>query len=156
LDRRAAVDKIDSLHGGYGIHLEGPSWLRDRVRENKWFYNLGRVSIGPECKNYDPSKPFDDEALRDLIPYLNDFSEFRILHIPDAPITDVGVRHMLQLNTLEKLWASGTQISDVGLADLATFNGLKSIDVRGTNVTAEGIETFSAALPNCDVMWDKP
>lgn len=146
-DRRAAVAKIDSLHGGYGIVIEAPIWLRDRVVENKWFYNLARVSIGPVCDGYDPSHPFDDDALRDLIPYLNEFSQFRVLHIPDTPITDLGVGYMRQLDNLEDLDASGTEISDRGLADLATFDHLRSLDVRGTNVTAQGIATFSAACP---------
>jgi hypothetical protein len=154
-DRRSAVAKIDSLHGGYAIVLEAPSWLRDRIVENKWFYNLSRVSIGPACDGYDPSHPFDDDALRVLIPHLNEFSVFRTLHIPDTPITDVGIRYMRELNNLEELIAPGTQISDAGLADLATFGHLRSLDVRRTNVTADGVARFSAALPNCKIMWRK-
>ena len=152
--RKAAVLAIDELGGGYGIVIEGPEWLRNLVDDDKLFYNLARVSLGPRCDGYDPSRPFGDEALRDIIPLLNKFSEFSTLHIPSAPVTDSGMSHLKKLNNLERLYLTDTQVSDAGLENLAEVKSLKFVHITGTAVTRQGVARFQTALPNCEVVWD--
>src|SRR5688572_7381639 len=78
-DRRSAISAIDAWGAGYTIDILTPDWTLEYVRNNKWFYEISRVTISPECAGYDPEHPFDDQALQRLIPYLNRFSNFRNL-----------------------------------------------------------------------------
>lgn len=47
-------------------------------------------------------------------------------------------------------------ITDVTLRHLASCApNLRYLDVTGTSVTASGISQFSAAKPNCEVIWSE-
>ena len=153
-DRRSAIAAIDAWGGGYTIDLLGPDWMREYVRNNKWFYNLSRVSVGPRLDDYDAGNPFDDQALQRLIPYLNRFSNFRKLDVRGTAVTDQGLSHLDELNFLDEILLNETRISDAGLKVLADIGTLTRIDIRETMVTPQGIAKFQAALPNCEVRWD--
>lgn len=155
-DRRTAIATIDRLGGGYSITIEGPEWMRRFINDDKWFYNLGRVSLGPICDGYDPSRPFDDDALGDIVPHLNNISHFNTLHISSAPISDAGLSHLKKLKTLRKIMLDGTLVTDAGLETLSEIKSLERVTLGNTAVTDKGVTMLRAKLPKCDVSWDGP
>src|SRR5690242_18834364 len=54
--RREALRVIDELGGGYSIIIDGPAWLRSIVKDDKYFYDIGRISF-----TNTPERPFTDE-----------------------------------------------------------------------------------------------
>ena len=100
------------------------------------------------------SDPFDDDQLQSIIPHLNQFSDFHMLHIPRSPVTTSGMSHPKDLHNLDELHLTDTQVSDAGLEILAEIKSLKRVHIKGTAVTPKGVASFQTALPNCEVIWD--
>ena len=154
-DRRAAISAIDAFGGGYSILIEGPEWLRNLVEDEKLFWNLGRVSFSSDLDGYDPSHPFDDDALRDIIPYINRFSHFYILHLVSLPVTDNGLSHLKTLKNLKQVLLINMQVTDEGLKILAEIESLEYIWIQDTAVTAEGVARLRSTRPDCEVVWSR-
>ena len=150
-DRKSAISTIKALGGTYGVHIEGPVWLRNLVGDNEYFYNAGRVSFGPGNDGYDPSHPFGDDELGDVIDHINAFSRFRTLGLSSSQVTDHGLAHLVKLQNLERLRLANTQISDAGLDQLTGITTLRHIDVTRCNVSAEGAQRLRQALPKCEI-----
>jgi hypothetical protein len=154
-DRRSAIAAIDAWGGGYTIRLLGPQWLKQSkwYSNNKWFYNISRVTIGPGAKDTDSGRPFDDAALKQLIPRLNTFSVFNTLDLRGTAVTDQGLTHLTDLNNIEELYLDDAEISDAGLKILARFKSLKRIMLNNTAVTKRGVDGLQAAFSNCEILW---
>lgn len=152
-DRRAAISAIDAFGGGYAIVIEGPEWLRNLVEDEKLFWNLVRVSFNSEWDGYNPSHPFDDDALHDIIPYINRFSRFYILDLNSLPLTDNGLSHLKTLKNLRILRLTKMQITDAGLEILAEIESLENVQLWNTAVTAVGVARLQSIRPDCEVVW---
>jgi hypothetical protein len=154
--RRAAVRAIDELGGGYSIHLQGPAWLRKLVDDDKYFYNLRRISLGRPDSPCKAERPFNDEELAAVIDHINVFRGPRMLDFQGSPITDEGLRHLQRVRDLEILWLDSTPITDAGLLHLASISTLKQIQLTGSKVTDEGVAKLQRSLPNCHVDYQAP
>ncbi len=66
--RREALRAIDELGGGYSITISGPEWLRSIVKDDKYFYDIGRISFRNR-----PGRPFTDKDLASVIDSINVF-----------------------------------------------------------------------------------
>jgi hypothetical protein len=149
--RRAAIRAIDELGGTYGIRIEGPKWVRDLVKDDKYFYNATRISFGPLNQGYDPRRPFTDDELAHVIDHINAFSRFHTLDLRGSKVTDDGLKELRRLHRLENLWLTETGITDAGTIHLEALKTLKEIDFTGTNVTKEGVSGLRRALPDCNI-----
>ena len=70
-----------------------------------------------------------------------------------ARIDDKAAPFLLQLKNLEELDLGDTAISDAILDQLQKHARLKVLAVSGTNVTAEGLDRFRRARPDCRLLW---
>lgn len=150
-NRRAAVRAIDELGGSYSIQLKGSAWLRQLVGDDKYFYNLRRISLGNPDSLYPAERPFNDQELATIIDHINVFRGPRMLDFQGSPITDEGLRHLKHVRNLEILWLDSTPITDAGLLQLASISTLKQIQLTGSKVTDEGVEKLRRSLPNCHI-----
>lgn len=149
--RRAAIRAIDELGGTYGVQVMGPTWLRDWVGDDKYFYDAIQVSFGRGNDGYDPQRPFTDAELAGVIEHLNAFPSFSLLSLNCTDISDDGLRHLKRIRNLEHLRLNVTKVSDEGLGHLTTIRTLKKIELERTNVTDKGIAELRNSLPNCEI-----
>jgi len=150
--RKAAIVAIDEMGGMYGVRVEGPQWLRNLIGDERYLYNAIRVSFGPLNESYDPSNPFTDSELGEIVDHLNAFSGFYHLDLRLTNITDNGLEHLKRLRKLEVLSLDNTAISDEGLAHLHSRSSLRQLVLSRTQVTSEGVARLQQKLPNCEII----
>jgi len=148
-NRKKAIVAIDELGGTYGVYSVGPKWLRDLVKDERYFYDAGRVSFGPSNPAY--THEFRNEDLERMVDLLNVFSHFRMLDIAGTHISDDGLRHLKRLRNLEHLRLSSTVVSDRGLEHLKGIKTLREIELTDTDVTDQGVAELRRALPMCKI-----
>ena len=149
--RREALQAIDELGGGYSITIGGPAWLRSIVKDDKYFYDISRISFRNR-----PERPFTDEDLASVIDSINVFKRAKTLDLTDTDVTDNGSRHLCRVQNLERLRLGSTTITDAGLTDAGLVNleplvSLQELDISDTTVTDEGIARFKRSVPACRV-----
>ncbi len=153
-ERRVAVEAIDHYHGTYSISVEGPSLITSFFSDKRMFYDLGRVSFGASRPGHDPMNLFDDNALQDVVPFLNRFPSFYKLGLDGASITDSGLMHLTKLKNLRSLYLDMTLVTDAGLQTLSKIDSLERVTLTGTAVTADGVASLRTLLPGCEVVWE--
>ena len=94
-------------------------------------------------------------------------SDDKTIKIWDVSAVTVEVDYELQRRTaewglqelvglpLQFLYLADTQVTDAGITHLKTFKSLQKTFLFGTKVTATGVASLQAALPDCDIRWDK-
>jgi hypothetical protein len=70
-------------------------------------------------------------------------------------ITDKGVESLKGLPKLQELTFDSLDITDQGAETLASMPNLKSVDLYHTLVSEKGYEKIKAALPACQIYWEK-
>lgn len=68
-------------------------------------------------------------------------------------IQDDAAAALASMRNLKVLDLSSTKITNATLATLASARGLRRIYLSGTAATAEGVEAFQRAHPECQVSW---
>jgi hypothetical protein len=126
--------------------------------------------IASRLQDFDLSfSPVTDSQLRDL----GRFPDLRHLILGSTPIGDDGLKHLAEVNTLNRLWIPGTAVTDEGLRQLRrlpnlsslvltgtrvtdggvphllSLRGLKHLDVKYTGITHEGMRQLKNGLPDC-------
>jgi len=74
----------------------------------------------------------------------------------DKGLDDRVLEHFAGLTDLETVNLAHGQVTDLGLAHLRGLTKLSYLNLRGTHVTSQGIDELRKALPNCEIIWDKP
>jgi internalin A len=59
-------------------------------------------------------------------------------------MTDVGLKELAELKSLQALYLAGTQVTDAGLKELAGLKSLQTLDVRWTKVTDAGLKELAS------------
>ena len=149
--RREALRAIDELGGGYSITIGGTAWLRSIVNDDKYFYDISRISF-----RNTPERPFTDENLASVIDSINTFKRPKLLDLTDTDVTDNGLPHLYRVRNLEGLRLGSTTVADAGLTDaglvkLEPLSSLKTLDISNTKATDEGIARFKRSVPGCRV-----
>jgi hypothetical protein len=126
--RRGALRAIDELGGGYSITIGGPAWLRSIVKDDKYFYDIKRVSF--ESK---PERAFTDDDLAFVVDSINVFKQPKIIHLLRTDVTDDGLRHVCRVHDVEQVWLD-----------------------ENPKVTAEGAAQLQRAIPSCQVQYTGP
>jgi internalin A len=75
----------------------------------------------------------------------------RKLSLTGTKITDEGLRHLAQINTLEMLGLYHTDVSDAGLRSLHDLPKLRVLVVGSTRVTTKGKQSIQRAMPKLKV-----
>lgn len=70
------------------------------------------------------------------------FNYLNNLSLDKSPISDEGMKGLVNLSGLKSLMLNDTQISDAGLTPLVYLSNLAQVRVHNTKVTAAGIEEF--------------
>lgn len=87
-----------------------------------------------------------DEFLKGIVA-----SKVRFLSLQSTRITDDGLRHLPQLDSLRELVLAETHITDEGILHLQRLDKLNSVILSNTRVTTDGVARLKQALPNCNV-----
>jgi hypothetical protein len=67
-------------------------------------------------------------------------------------VTNLGMRYLRGMTSIERLDITDAKISDSAVNDLITLTGLKQLILNGTQITDVGIERLQRALPECEVI----
>ena len=63
----------------------------------------------------------------------------------------MGLKEVVKLQQLERLFLDGTEITDAGLKELAKMKQLKVLGFGWTKVTKAGVAELQKALPKCEI-----
>lgn len=149
--RREALRAIDELGGGYSIVIGGPAWLRSIVQDDKYFYDISRISFRNR-----PERPFTDEDLASVIDSINVFRRPKEMDFAETNVTDDGLRLLSRIRNVESVYLHSVPITDAGLQNLESLRSLKRLDLFYTNVTEEGVARFKQSVPGCKVQYRSP
>jgi hypothetical protein len=83
-------------------------------------------------------------STREHIKRYDDPSDFR-----DADLANVE-----GMDQLEQVSIKADKVTDAGLLHLRDLNTLKVLGLQSTSVTADGVRRLRQALPNCDIRED--
>jgi hypothetical protein len=124
------------------LYIGGANLTDAGLRHFSDFRNLQSLGLGG-------IRGFTDEGLAHV-------AEMKTLKILDLVATNAGdatVKRLSENPNLTDLSISYTQVTDEGFAHLQAIKGLKVIWVRDTRVTANAIESFRAAVPECRIEY---
>lgn len=128
-----------------GIQADEKSVLRDLRQAGAHLYSM---KFHPET-----GVGFDGVTGTDAL--LSNLCEVRwltMINFQGSDVTDAGLGKISEFVWLTHLDLSGTPVTDKGLRRLESLTGLKGISVMHCpSITAEGIDHFQKALPNCKV-----
>lgn len=161
-----ALAALGELRGIHSIELshnetvndESLEWLAG-LRELRvlYLYNTAVTGSGLASLNGLPLQhlelshsPVTDEGLRGVV----DLSQLQSLGLKNTAVTDQGLNHLVKLPKLKDLRLAYTDVSDVGLERLHQLTSLESVTLNGTNITAEGVTALAKALPKCQIWAD--
>ena len=84
--------------------------------------------------------------------------KLKTLYTGGTNITDVGLRSIAKMTSLEDLDLVYVKISDAGLKSLAGNKNLKKLSLQQSGITREAAASLHEALPDCVitiVTWDR-
>jgi Leucine-rich repeat (LRR) protein len=144
---------IDITRKGFAALVELPS-LRElslfdmEIPSNECWINLGKLT---SLERLDLNK-IQSGITDKNVEYLTGLRSLKHLNIsPDRKqpvnITDMTLKHISKLQSLESLRLYGAKITDEGLKHLEKLSSLKEIDLEGCMVTEEGLQQLKKKLP---------
>ena len=107
----------------------------DRIGCSRWFEGSGA------------QKPFGDP---DLAGISHQHQELRYLDLRQSSVTENGLRHLQNLNALERLWLDPSQCTTAGLAHLQDLASLKELSIDSRNIDGD-LGSLREALPDCEI-----
>ena len=84
--------------------------------------------------------------------HLKNMNTLEHLHIKYLPITDKGLAHISTLDNLQVIKLTHSNVTDAGLLHLHGLTKLKEVNLLGTKVTLAGVRKLREALPNCNII----
>ncbi|MGC8641180.1 MAG: hypothetical protein ACP5XB_15040, partial [Isosphaeraceae bacterium] len=163
--QRAAVAAIEATGGSVFYDSqnrnEGPNfyykpfglkWLfSPRVLAPKWLVDrIGFDYTGAAV--YARLGPKADDATMVQVGQLD---RLESLGLSGTNVTDAGLVHLEGLTLLHDLRLDHTRITDAGLAHLKGLNELRTLDVANTHITDDGVLALQDALPWLQVLRDE-
>jgi hypothetical protein len=86
--------------------------------------------------------------------HLANLTNLNELHLNRTKVDDYGMRYLANMSKLTELSISDSPVGDRGLGLLVVSTKLKTIEIENTAVTAEAVEQFRLAHPQCYVIGD--
>ena len=80
-------------------------------------------------------------------------TKLRRLNLLGAQISDASAGILTGLPELRDLNLYRSRLSNAGIGKLQSLPNLRILDVRYTAVTSAGVEAFSAAQPDCKIIF---
>jgi hypothetical protein len=90
--------------------------------------------------------PITDAGLRHVVNL-----PLESLDLESTAVSSDGLRHVESLKRLRKLNLAGTDVDDEGLEHLRGLNQLQRLVVKDTQVTSDGVESLKESLPLCRI-----
>ncbi len=113
-------------------------------------YPAGQVRLvkGPERSDWGVTPGWEcrDEDLRLLKPFYN----VDEVYLSRSVITDVGIQHLTQLNSLTRIEFRRCDLVQADLTKLSALPNLNKLNLLGCKVDQD-VESLEAALPDCEV-----
>ena len=73
---------------------------------------------------------------------------------PPPRVTDAGVRVLLGLKGLRKLWLHDLPITDESIVTLTQMKNLRELHIYATKISAEGARRLQSVLTECKVIHE--
>ncbi len=124
------------------LYIGGANLTDAGLRHFSDFRNLQSLGLGG-------ISGFTDEGLA----HVADMKTLMILDLAATNAGDATIKRLSENPNLTDLSISYTKVTDEGFAHLQAIKGLKVIWVRDTRVTANAIESFRAAVPECRIEY---
>jgi hypothetical protein len=70
-------------------------------------------------------------------------------------VDDKGLEFLKTLPNVRELSLDTTNVTDIGAQALKSMTGLKSLNLYHTLVTEKGMQDLKAALPSCEIVFDR-
>ena len=91
-----------------------------------------------------------DIGLKELAP----LKSLEVLSLQNTGITDAGLKELTTLKNLRALNLSGTKVTDASVSALTVFLKLEHLNLRKTKVTDMGVIELRRAFPKCKIFHD--
>ena len=78
-----------------------------------------------------------------------------MLNLDYTSVDDSALELLKTLPNLRELRLDNTDITDAGIAALQTMTNLKRLNLYHTMVTEKGYAQLKAALPDCQITFDR-
>ncbi|MCI0702975.1 MAG: hypothetical protein L0241_18005, partial [Planctomycetia bacterium] len=89
----------------------------------------------------------------DGVKILVELTELEELDLDGTQVTNDGLKPLLGLKKLQRLYLSDTGISDDAIPTLSEMKTLTGVFLNRTKVTEAGAKKLAAALPKCRIEW---
>jgi hypothetical protein len=87
---------------------------------------------------------------------LSNLKSLRELRLDGTKITDAGLRRCALADNLTSLSLNGTRITDAAVNCLMQFKHLRYLHLVNTALTEAAIKRLQQALPETNIVWEKP
>jgi len=94
-----------------------------------------------------PQAGVTDEGLKEI----GKLTQLKSLSLNSSPITDAGLEELKGLRSLERLSLTGTKITEKAVPTLSQFKRLEFLTINEKQFGNAGVEALKKALPKCDV-----
>ena len=91
-----------------------------------------------------------DDGLKHLV----DLPTLEKLHLEETKLTDNGLDHLRNIPKLKWLNIYGTEVSDAGIEQLKQLKNLEKLYIWQTKITIPGFQQLQASLPNTEIIPD--
>jgi internalin A len=127
------------------VRFQGDEFTDANLTDLCELQSLGRLVLS--------GKGFTDAGLRTV----GGLKGLTYLSFVDTKVTDAGLKEVAGLEALQILYLGRCPgVTDASVDSLARMKGLKRLYLKGTDVTKEGVARIKKALPDCDIVFDKP
>jgi hypothetical protein len=79
----------------------------------------------------------------------------QLLDLVDTRISGIGLEHLKGLTNLRKLDIAHSRVTDAGLEHLKGLTGLQILFLADTGVTEGGVARLKESLPDCKILGVK-
>jgi len=112
---------------------------------------LGCRWVSGGSENY--HRPFGNSDLAGIV---GQYQDLRYLDLRKSIVTETGLLHLQNLESLERLWLDPSQCTAKGLALLHKLASLKQLSIDTSKMTDDELTSLKQALPDCKISPKKP
>ncbi|MBM3794928.1 MAG: hypothetical protein FJW31_12860 [Acidobacteria bacterium] len=161
LKNLAGLSKLQSLDvsgtevGDPGLkHIAALTALRELYVNHARFGDEGLLALKP-LTQLERIEMFRTRTGNAGAGALAEMKSLRIVKLDYTSVDDKGMAALAKLPELRELSLDTTNVTDAGVALLQSAAGLKTLNLYHTLVTDKGYQALKAALPDCEMVFDR-